>query len=59
LAARRRRRAKDLPEGPGLLGAGPGQGLADLVVVLDQDLDPDVHVVDARLDAGRLGPQAG
>jgi hypothetical protein len=31
----------------------------DLVVVLDQDLDPGVHAVDGRLDAGRLGPQAG
>jgi len=48
-----------LPAGPGLLGAGPGQGLVDLVVVLDQDLDPGVHAVDGRPHAGRLGPQAG
>jgi hypothetical protein len=48
-----------LPAGPGLVGAGPGQGLANLVVVLDQDLDPGVHAVDGRLDAGRLGPQVG
>ena len=50
---------QDLPAGPGLLDPGPGQGLADLVVVLDQDLDPGVHAVDGRLDAGRLGPQTG
>jgi len=41
-----------LPAGPGLLGAGPGQGLVDLVVVLDQDLDPGVH-------AGRWPPARG
>jgi hypothetical protein len=49
----------DPPAGPLLLDAGGGQGLADLVVVLDQALDPGVHAVDGRLDAGRLGPQAG
>jgi hypothetical protein len=45
--------------GPGLLGPGAGQGLADLVVVLDQALDPGVHAVDGCLDPSRLGPEAG
>jgi hypothetical protein len=50
---------QDLLAGPGLLDPGAGQGLADLVVVLDQALDPGVHAVDGRLDASRLGPEAG
>jgi hypothetical protein len=50
---------QDLLAGPGLLDPGAGQGLADLVVVLDQALDPGVHAVDGRLDAGRLGPETG
>ena len=50
---------QDLPTGPGLLDPGAGQGLADLVVVLDQALDAGVHAVDGRLHAGRPGPQAG
>jgi hypothetical protein len=50
---------QDLLAGPGLLDPGAGQRLADLVVVLDQALDPGVHAVDGRLDAGRLGPEAG
>ena len=50
---------EDLLAGAGLLDPSAGQGLADLVVVLDQALDPGVHAVDGRLDAGRLGPEAG
>jgi hypothetical protein len=42
-----------------LLVLGGDQRLAGLVVVPDQALDPGVHAVDGRLDAGRLGPQAG
>jgi hypothetical protein len=50
-------RIPDPPLRPLLLGAGPPQLLPNLVVVLDQALDPHVHALDDPLHPRRLGPQ--
>jgi hypothetical protein len=50
-------RGVDPPLGPLLLGAGAAERLTDLVVVLDQALDPRVHPLDDPLHPRRLGPQ--